>query len=126
MVDQRGQLVRHLKEPLSAAPAPPGAEPPCGCYDTLVEPALVELARRYVWWESPERALERRDLLLCQLMQLGTEEDVALARRTWGDAAFKHALRHAPPGLLDARSWNFWNLFYGHVPVPPPPSRPLP
>ena len=91
-----------------------------------MEPDLLELARRYVWWESPERALERRDLLLCQLMQLGTEEDLALARRTWGDDAFKHALRHAPPGLLDARSWNFWNLFYGNAPVPPPPSRPLP
>lgn len=87
---------------------------------------LETLARKYVWWEPADRALERRDLLLCQLMQLGTPRDVALARRTFGDEAFKAALRQAPPGILDARSWNFWNRFFGTVPVPPLPSRPLP
>lgn len=48
------------------------------------------------------------------------------ARKAFGDEAFKEALRHAPPGILDARSWNFWNLFYCFEPVPPPSVRPLP
>lgn len=87
---------------------------------------LQTLARKYVWWEPAERALERRGLLLCQLMQLGTPGDVELARRAFGDQAFKVALREAPPGVLDARSWNFWNRFFGILPVPPLPSRPLP
>lgn len=84
------------------------------------------MARKYVWWEPEDRALERRELLLCQLMQLGTEDDVRIARELLGDASFKDALTHAPPGVLDARSWNYWNLFFGFVPVPPPPTRPLP
>lgn len=87
---------------------------------------LQRLARKYVWWEPAERVLERRGLFLCQLMQLGTPRDVELARQAFGDQAFKAALREAPPGVLDARSWNFWNHFFGTVPVPPLPSRPLP
>ena len=83
----------------------------------------MRLARRYVWWVTAEA---RRELLLCQLMQLGTYDDVRLARSLMGDAAFRDALRGAPPGILDARSWNFWHLFFGIQPVPPMPSRPLP
>jgi hypothetical protein len=87
---------------------------------------LIELARRYVWWESPETTLTRSDLLLCQLMQLGTAEDVRTARGMLGDEAFRAALRSAPPGVLDDRSWNFWHLvLLGQAP-PPLPSRPLP
>jgi hypothetical protein len=91
-----------------------------------VAPELERLARKYVWWEEPERALERRPLLLCQLMQLGTWEDVRLARRLFGDEAFKAALIGAPPGVLDSKSWSYWHRFYGVVPVPPLPERPLP
>jgi hypothetical protein len=87
---------------------------------------LERLARTYVWWEAPERAVERQDLLLCQLMQLGAWDDVRWARGTFGDEAFRAALRHAPPGVLDKKSWTYWNRFYGVVPVPPLPERPLP
>ncbi|MHB8419340.1 MAG: hypothetical protein ACYDCL_14780 [Myxococcales bacterium] len=87
---------------------------------------LEQLARRYVWWEEPERALERRPLLLCQLMQLGTWDDVRLARRLFGDRAFVEALRAAPPGVLDAKAWSYWHRFFGLLPVPPLPERPLP
>lgn len=87
---------------------------------------LVELARRYVWWLPPGEALARPHLLLCQLMQLGTAEDVRAARALVGDDAFRDALRSAPPGILDAKSWNFWHLvLFGRSP-PAPPSRPLP
>jgi hypothetical protein len=87
---------------------------------------LLELARRYVWWLPPTEALARPHLLLCQLMQLGTAEDVGLARGLVGDDAFRDALRSAPPGVLDAKSWNFWHLVLLGQPPPPPPSRPLP
>lgn len=87
---------------------------------------LLELAGRYVWWQSAAETLARPNLLLCQLMQLGTAEDVRSARRLVGDDAFRDALRSAPPGILDAKSWNFWHLVLLGQPPPPPPSRPLP
>jgi hypothetical protein len=87
---------------------------------------LLELARRYVWWQPPEKTLARPELLPCQLMQLGTAEDVRMARDVLGDDMFRAALRSAPPGILDARSWNFWHLVLLGQPPPPLPSRPLP
>jgi hypothetical protein len=88
--------------------------------------ALLRLARRYVWWQAPEVALAHRDHFLCQLMQLGTAEDVRLVRDLLGDDALRQALRAALPGILDARSWNFWHLFLFHQPPPPQPTRALP
>ena len=88
--------------------------------------SLDELARRYVWWKPPAEALANRTHLLCQLMQLGTEPDIRFARDVYGDDAFREALRAAPPGLLDARSWNFWHLFWFKSPPPPMPVRHVP
>jgi hypothetical protein len=87
---------------------------------------LKALAKRYVWWQSPEDTLARRDHFLCQLMALATSEDMRVARDLLGDDAFRHALAHAPPGVVDARSWNFWHLFFFRRPPPPQPERPLP
>jgi hypothetical protein len=82
---------------------------------------IEELATRYVWWQPPGETLARRDHFLCQLMALGTLEDMRFARAHFGDDAFRHALAHAPAGVIDARSWNFWHrLLLGH----PPPSLP--
>lgn len=87
---------------------------------------MLELAARYVWWLPAAETLARPHLLLCQLMQLGTAEDVGVARTLLGDDAFRAALRSAPPGVLDAKSWNFWHLVLLGQPPPPLPSRPLP
>ena len=90
------------------------------------EAVLYDLASRYVWWTSPEKALERRSHFLCQLLQLGTAEDVRSARRILGDEALRDALRSAPPGVQDARSWSYWHLVLFRRPAPPLPRRPLP
>jgi hypothetical protein len=58
-------------------------------------------------------------------MALGTTEDVRTVRRMMGDSALLDALEHAPPGVMDPKSWNFWHLFFGRRP-PPLPERPLP
>jgi len=87
---------------------------------------LRDLASRYVWWESPEQALLRPSRFLCQLLQLGTAEDVRTVRRIFGDDALRSALCSAPPGVLDARSWSYWHLVLFGRPAPPPPRRPLP
>lgn len=86
---------------------------------------LREIAARYVWWQAPEATLARPHHFLCQVMTLGTAEDVRAVRRGLGDQALVDALEHAPPGIMDAKSWNYWHLFFGRRP-PPLPARPLP
>lgn len=89
------------------------------------ETTLSEVAARYIWWQPPNVTLARPAHLLCQLMTLGTAEDVRAVRRLLGDRAFMEALEHAPPGMMDPKSWNYWHLFFGREP-PPLPVRPLP
>jgi hypothetical protein len=89
------------------------------------EDTLCEIAARYVWWQPSEVTLAHREHFLCQLMTLGTAEDVRTVRRMMGDQALMDALDHAPPGIMDPKSWNYWHLFFGRQP-PPMPARPLP
>lgn len=89
------------------------------------EAALARIAAKYVWWQPPEVTLARPHHFLCQLMTLGTAEDVRTARRAMGDQAFVDALKHAPPGIMDAKSWNYWHLFFGLQPRALP-ARALP
>lgn len=86
---------------------------------------LSEIAAKYVWWQPPDVTLSRPRHFLCQLMTLGTLEDIRLVRRVMTDHALIDALEHAPPGVMDAKSWTFWHLFFGRRP-PPLPERPLP
>ncbi len=71
------------------------------------------LARRYVWWREPGAALGDVPRPLCQIMASGEAQDYVAARREWGEAAFKDALRTARPGALDERSWVFWHRHFG-------------
>ena len=41
------------------------------------------------------------------------------------DADFREALENAPPGIMDARSWAYWNSKMGCYPAPPLPKRML-
>jgi len=39
------------------------------------------------------------------------------------DEELAKAIRNAPLGVFDARSWTYWNLKIGRYPVPPLPER---
>lgn len=95
-------------------------------YDRSVSRSLEEIARRYVWWQPADVSLARRSHFLCQLMQLGTDDDVRTVRDLVGDDALRDSLANAPPGIFDERSWNFWHLFLFRRPPPPLPDRALP
>jgi hypothetical protein len=97
---------------------------------------LSSLARRLFWWKAPEEALADRHRFLAQVMTFGTWRDIEEARRHWPAKAFRDALEHAPPGVFDARSWNYWHYVLDLLPatpepgeggpVPPLPARRLP
>jgi len=54
-----------------------------------------------------------------------THEDMKAIRRYVSDPDFIEALDNAPPGIVDPRSWAYWNLMMGRYPVPPMPQRQL-
>ena len=93
--------------------------------ETTVVPSqdLLQIARKLIWWKPADEALQDTVRLLCQVMTYGTWKDVLLARSELGDEQFKAALRRAPAGIFDERSWNFWHLVFDMRPVPPLPTR---
>jgi len=89
---------------------------------------LRTLAARYVWWLPSEETLRPPAYhLLLQIMRYATWEDAQAALEHFGANVFKDALRSAPAGALNPRSWNFWHLFLGLAKdpgdVPPMPAR---
>ena len=66
----------------------------------------IELvARRIVWFESPEEALADPVRFLAYAMARATHEDMKVIRRYVDDTDFLEALEKTPPGIIDPRSW---------------------
>lgn len=89
-------------------------------------PELMALAPRVIWFEPPERALADPIRFLAYLMTYGTADDIAVVRRYLDADDFREALVHAPPGIIDERSWAYWNAMIGRYPAPPMPRRNIP
>jgi hypothetical protein len=88
--------------------------------------AMSRIARKIVWFEEPERALSDPIRFLAYAMARASAEDMAEIRRHLTDDDFLEAIDHAPSGIIDARSWAYWNLVIGgRSPPPPLPTRTL-
>jgi hypothetical protein len=83
------------------------------------------VARRVVWFESPEEALADPVRFMAYAMARATHEDMRVIRRYVDEADFLEALDKAPPGIIDPRSWAYWNSKMGRYPPPPEPARRL-
>jgi hypothetical protein len=87
---------------------------------------LLSVAPNVIWFEAPERALADPIRFLAYLMTYGTMDDVAVVMRYLSLEDFREALEHAPPGIMDERSWAYWNVMTNRYPVPPMPRRVIP
>jgi hypothetical protein len=87
---------------------------------------LREVAKRVIWFEPPTEALSDINRFLAYVMTFGTPDDLAVVRRFLTLADFQRALENAPPGIIDARSWTYWNLVCGRDPETPMPVRQFP
>ncbi len=81
------------------------------------------LAARLVWFESPAAALADPIRFMAYAFARATHADMKILRRYVDDAAFIEALTKAPAGIIDARSWAYWNARIGRYPAPSLPRR---
>jgi hypothetical protein len=89
---------------------------------------LRAMAPRYVWWKTPDEAMEYPGRVAAQVMNIGTWEDLTDTIEATGEDYLREVLQHAEAGQLDARSWHYWHYRlglaeYGVKPVPPMPIR---
>jgi hypothetical protein len=90
-----------------------------------ITPLTLELARRIIWFEPPEQALAQPMRFLAYAMSYARHEDMCIIRRYVSDDDFRQAIDRAPPGIVDPRSWAYWNAKMGRYPPPPLPQRNL-
>ncbi len=83
----------------------------------------LDLARRLVWFEAPEQALNHPIRFLAYAFRYGRASDMAQLRSYLSDEDFRYALRNAPPGIIDPRSWEYWHLMFDLDPEPMPQRR---
>lgn len=69
---------------------------------------LQDVARRVVWFDSPEQALSNPPLFLAHLMVYGTLEEVLAVKQHFTDRDFQNVLDNPPAGVFDSRSWAYW------------------
>ena len=86
----------------------------------------VAMARKYVWWQTPDRSLAGPTQLLARIMTLGTVEDVRWMLEQASRDDLRAVLRNPPIGTFNGRSWTYWHRSLNLVPIPPLPRRTLP
>jgi hypothetical protein len=88
-------------------------------------PPFLRAAKRINWLKPPEQALEQPIELMAFAMRQATDEDMALLLDHVGIDGLREALDHAPAGIIDPRSWAYWNARAGRYPALPMPMRSL-
>src|SRR6266446_6501999 len=86
-------------------------------------PETAAVAERIIWFEPPAVALADPIRFMAYAMASATHEDMQIIRRYVSEADFREALDKAPPGIIDPRSWAYWNSKMGRYPPPPLPKR---
>ena len=91
---------------------------------------LRRLARTYVWWKTPDEAMQFPSRVAAQVMNLGNWDDLNLLAEIAGEDYLRGVLQRSEAGQMDAPSWNYWHYRlglaqYGKRRVPPMPAREL-
>jgi hypothetical protein len=86
-------------------------------------PETEVLARRLVWFEEPAEALSDMFRFVAYAFARAIYEDMTIIREFLSDDDLRAALDHAPPGIIDPRSWAYWNARLGRYPEPPQSER---
>jgi len=81
------------------------------------------VAGRLIWFEPAALALEDPIRFMAYAFARATHQDMKILRAYLDDDDLREALDEAPPGVIDPRSWAYWNLRMDRYPTPPPPQR---
>jgi hypothetical protein len=96
---------------------------------TIDREELKRFAKRYIWWESPDVAVELPTRVVARVMNIGDYEDVQALAHQVGEDYLREVLTHSEIGQFTPRSWHYWHYRLGLASkpgeVPPMPVRRL-
>lgn len=94
----------------------------------LAEPypaELIRIARKVVWYDSPEETLADLPTFLTHVMVYGSAADATVVERFVPPEEFRKVLENPPAGGFPQDVWQRWHERFG-MPVPPLPRRRFP
>lgn len=86
---------------------------------------LKPLARKYIWWKSPDEAVTMPERVIAQVMNMGDYSDVQWLASQVGDKVLRHVLIHAEAGQFNERSWAYWHYRLGLSNLDQVPALPV-
>jgi hypothetical protein len=86
---------------------------------------LMPLARKYVWWKTPDEALLMPERVVAQVMNIGDYDDVQMLVKEVGDDVLREVLAQAEAGQFNQRSWAYWHYRLGVSALEQVPDLPV-
>ncbi|MGD0966631.1 MAG: hypothetical protein ABSA57_22425 [Candidatus Acidiferrales bacterium] len=86
---------------------------------------LLRVARKVVWYDSPDDTLADLPTFLTHLMVYGSSTDMKVVERYVPLEEFRRVLENPPTGVFTKEVWMRWHERFG-MPVPPLPRRRFP
>jgi hypothetical protein len=83
------------------------------------------LAESLIWFETPAEALADPVRFMAYAFARATHEQMNVLRAYVQGDDWTEALDNAPPGIIDPRSWAYWQARAGRYIAPPLPRRRL-
>ena len=82
---------------------------------------LQNCTRKYIWWKTAEKSIERPDRIILAIMSIGDIEDVLALASRFPATLLWSVLQTGDSGTLTPQAWSYWHYRLGW-----PVDRPLP
>jgi hypothetical protein len=69
---------------------------------------IASLGAKYMWWPAVGVARHSDERIIAQVMDIGSYEDILRLEAVLDRERLAEVMRHAAPGWISARSWDFW------------------
>jgi hypothetical protein len=75
---------------------------------------IVDLAKRYFWWNSANESGHTLPRMIAQIMRLGSYDDILNLEGIAAPDVLGDVMRNSAAGWFDDRSWDFWRGRLSH------------
>ena len=72
---------------------------------------LLRTAGRYVWWKTPDEAIEYPRRIIARIMDIGMLDDMRELLALFSRDELLNILHTAEIGQFRDRSWHFWHYY---------------
>jgi len=91
----------------------------------ISQESLKIFAKKYIWWKTPEEAIQMPERIMAQVMNIGEYSDVQSLASEVGDEVLCKVIIHAEAGQFNERSWTYWHYRLGLSEIEQVPHLPI-